>query len=127
VNRNATTPFTYAVNFTNTTSKALFTLSAPYGDVTLSFSGIRVDDLRNPQDPVNPYDNGNFSAIALSPSNSSLPHFTFANGSTILWKNYSHGEWDAISSAPSLLETQILGTQWMLPWVLGIVALVIFC
>lgn len=108
MHRNETTPFTYAVNFTNKTAKALFTLGGPYGAITLSFSGTRADDLRGLADLVNPYDNGHYSAIALTPSNSSLPHFTFANGSTIVWKNYSYGEWDAISSASSLPEMQTL-------------------
>ncbi|KAN0115501.1 hypothetical protein V8E51_005045 [Hyaloscypha variabilis] len=41
---NSSTPFTYALNFTNSTVSALFTLTAPYGIVSISYSGSRFKD-----------------------------------------------------------------------------------
>jgi hypothetical protein len=82
--RNSSTPFKYNLNFTNSTTSALFTLTAPYGVVTMYFSGARVDDLYNHGlDSFNPYDNGNYTASALNSSNPKAPGFMFANGSRI--------------------------------------------
>ena len=48
------------------------------------FAGARVDDLYNHgHDYFNPYDNGNYTAIALNSSNPKAPGFMFANGSRI--------------------------------------------
>jgi hypothetical protein len=110
-NRNASTTFTYAVNFTNSTSTALFTLNAPYGVVTMSFSGVRVDDLKDQYDTDNPLDNGIYTSIALNTSNPEVPTFTFANGSRIEFKN-SSGVWYAESLASR--EVEVVRLQWLL-------------
>jgi len=86
------------VNFTNTTSTALWTVSAPYGIVSLSFSSTRVDNTSDEHDDYNPYDNGNFVAIALNTSNPKLPTFMFANGSKIEWTNKTTGYWAIAAS-----------------------------
>src|SRR3954471_13256277 len=116
--RNATTPFTYSIGFSNYSAEANFSLTAPYGTVNISYSGKRVDDLNDPMDSVNPMDSDNYTAIALNSSNSALPQFMFANGSTILWESYSYGEWGAIaktSNAVSLLES-MFGRGCILLW-----------
>jgi hypothetical protein len=110
-NRNATTTFTYAVNFTNSTSTALFTLNAPYGVVTMSFSGVRVDDLKDQYDTDNPLDNGIYTSIALNTSNPEVPTFMFANGSRVEFKN-SSGVWYAESLASR--EVEVVRLQWLL-------------
>ncbi|GIJ81699.1 hypothetical protein Asppvi_000199 [Aspergillus pseudoviridinutans] len=96
---NFTTPFTYAVNFTNTTAEAQFSLTAPSGSVTFSFLGNRVDK----NEPyMEPYNNGNYTPVSLNTSNPSKPSFNFVNGSQFVWKNWSHGEWSAVASAAAL-------------------------
>lgn len=112
-NRNASTPFTYAVNFTNNTSTALFTLNAPYGILTMSFSGIRVDDLGDKYDTYNPRDNGNYTSISLNTSNPLVPNFMFTNGSKIEFRNDS-GFWNAAAATTTSGEVEISRPQWLL-------------
>ena len=120
VERNETTPFTYAVNFTNTTSTALWTLAAPYGTVSLSFSGTRADDLDNEPyyTPTNPRDNGQYAVISLNTSDPKVPRFTFANGSKIVFGKQTgdYGTWEikAVAAKP-------IRIQWLL--LLGMVGL----
>ncbi|KAJ5658439.1 uncharacterized protein N7484_002088 [Penicillium longicatenatum] len=100
---NTTTPFTYALNFTNTSAQALFSLTAPSGTVEFFFSGLRVDGGQSStsQTPeVDPYNNGNYTPISLNASGE-YPSFTFVNGSGIGWKNHSDG-WDATASSAVL-------------------------
>lgn len=102
--RNSSTPFKYNLNFTNSTTSALFTLTAPYGLVTMSFSGARVDDLYN---HFNPYDNGNYTAIALNSSNPNAPGFMFANGFRIVFNG------DVAFATQSSSGIQAEGMQWI--------------
>ncbi|KAF7121818.1 hypothetical protein CNMCM5793_009371 [Aspergillus hiratsukae] len=99
---NSTTPFTYAVNFTNTTAEALFSLTAPLGSVTFSFTGARVDKNTAGSPRAQPYDNGHYTPISMNTSNPSKPSFNFVNGSQFVWKNWSRGDWSAVASAPAL-------------------------
>ncbi|KAE9374016.1 hypothetical protein N431DRAFT_454827 [Stipitochalara longipes BDJ] len=89
--------YTTSLNFTNQTSMAFFTITAPYGIINMSFTGTRLDDLKNPHDQNNPYVNGNFSSIALNTSNPKIPGFMFANGTKIEFSNATSGNWDAKS------------------------------
>lgn len=74
---NATTPFGYAVNFTNATASMELALTAPMGSVVLSFEGARVDSGNEGE---------GLPAIALADAtqdeaDGGPPHFTFVNGS----------------------------------------------
>jgi hypothetical protein len=118
IHRNSSTPFTYALNFTNSTVSALFTLTAPYGIVSISYSGSRVDELQYKYDSWNPVDNGNYTAIALNTSNPKVPGFMFANGSRIEFK-------DNIAFASQTSNGfQVASKQWIAS--LGIVGLASF-
>ncbi|RHZ48371.1 uncharacterized protein CDV56_103214 [Aspergillus thermomutatus] len=119
---NSTTPFTYAVNFTNTTAEVLFSLTAPLGSVTFSFSGTRVDRNSAGSPIVEPYNNGNYTPIALNTSNPMEPTFNFINGSQFIWKNYSHGEWSAVATSAtglSIDKNLALWLKWL--WLLFMV------
>ncbi|KAF2462738.1 uncharacterized protein BDR25DRAFT_363580 [Lindgomyces ingoldianus] len=89
--------FTDNLNFTNTSSAALFTLSAPSGNISLAFSGSRIDHNDQNSEPQN---NGNYTAISLAdPRDNATPLFTFANGTHIKWKGGSGTIWSAVSDA----------------------------
>jgi hypothetical protein len=111
---NSTTPFTYAVNFTNTTAEALFSLAGPLGTVTFSFSGSRVDDNRPGWKPS---DNGNYTPIALNTADPAKPRFQFTNGSQFVWKNYFNGR-SAIASAAALSIDESIALWWKWLWLL---------
>ena len=73
----------------------------------MSFSGARVDDLYNQHDLFNPYDNGNYTAIALNSSNPNAPGFMFANGSRIEFNG------DVAFATQSSSGIQAEGMQWI--------------
>ncbi|KAE9378649.1 hypothetical protein N431DRAFT_363280 [Stipitochalara longipes BDJ] len=119
---NSSTPFTYALNFTNSTTSALFTLTAPYGVVSMSFFGSRVDDLNNQHNPVNPFDNGNYTTIALNSSNPKVPGFMFVNGSRIEFNGDV-----AFASQSSSGGQMVVGMQWfVMLMIVGLASLVVF-
>lgn len=108
--RDKSNPFTYALNFTNTSSTAKFTLSRKEGDLTILFSGSRLD---RDDEENEPSDVGGSAAIALaSPADNALPHFTFTNGTGIAWDGKNGEEWQGYSPAPSRAESLSWFTLW---------------
>ncbi|KAM0269844.1 hypothetical protein ACHAQH_009629 [Verticillium albo-atrum] len=91
-------PFTYTVNFTNTTATALLTVNDPLSSVTLSFHGKREDGNDELMAPSNLW--GQYSAIGLADLNENpLPKFTFTNDTEFKWKESENGAWDAVSES----------------------------
>ncbi|CZR67571.1 uncharacterized protein PAC_17470 [Phialocephala subalpina] len=104
---NSSTPFAYTPNFTNGTTSAFFTPTAPYGVVTTSFSGSRVDDLHN----YHP----------LNSSNPKVLSFMFANGSKIKFKG------DVAFESQASSGFQMAGMQWIVSLMLtGLASFVLF-
>ncbi|GLB33159.1 hypothetical protein LshimejAT787_0100440 [Lyophyllum shimeji] len=79
---NSSIPFTYDMTFSNTTASATFFLNAPYGALTLQFSGDRADS-RPHKWP--------FPAIGLNTSNPTKPTFTYSNGTAF---SFVHDPYD---------------------------------
>ncbi|KAF8060246.1 hypothetical protein FPV67DRAFT_1453361 [Lyophyllum atratum] len=91
--RNSSIPFTYDMTFSNTTASATFFLNAPYGALTLQFSGDRAD-IRPHKSP--------FPAIGLDTSDPSKPSFTYSNGTAFSFVNDPYdGRWYATAPRPS--------------------------
>lgn len=114
--RNESTPFTYNIKFTNTSTIGIFTLSAPEGNVTLSFAGSRLDAADEEYEPL---DGGNYTAIELAPPlpNNSIPRFTFVNGSAFSWYQYGDGTWGVRAVSGSSRSVLLMcGIMW---WVLS--------
>jgi hypothetical protein len=79
---NGSTPFTYVLNFTNSSALGLFTISAPFGTVALSFAAERADGADLDLDPVVADNESHYTAVAIAdPADHPAPHFEFANGS----------------------------------------------
>lgn len=87
----------------------------------MSFSGVRLDDVTDQFDTYNPYDNKNFTVIALNTSNPKVSTFMFANGSKMEFKNHS-GTWDAEATVATSLaprKLKVVGLQWLLPFLVA--------
>lgn len=93
--------FTYNLNFTNSSSAAIFSLSTSSANITLSFSGSRTTLKGSPKENLQPSNNETYTEMALAdPRHNSMPHFTFANGTEIQWKKPdAWGGWSARSNA----------------------------
>ncbi|KAF8055169.1 hypothetical protein FPV67DRAFT_1745338 [Lyophyllum atratum] len=93
---NSSIPFTYDMRFSNTTASATFFLNAPYGALTLQFSGDR-EDSRPRYSPFGP-----FPAIGLDTSDPRKPTFTYSNGTAFSFVNDPYdGRWYATAPRPS--------------------------
>ncbi|KAH7303480.1 hypothetical protein B0I35DRAFT_485170 [Stachybotrys elegans] len=100
------TVFSYALNFTNSTARALFAVNDPArGNLTLSFSGARVDGDDEALAPVN--GRGGFSSVSLAnPAEYPMPQFLFTNGSTFDWQQGDGGRWLARAGPVLARETE---------------------
>lgn len=125
--RNNTTPFSYALNFTNITTLATFTITAPsFGTFVLSFEGMRVDADDGEHDPAladNPAleKDGEASiryaamSLASPVDHPDGPHFTFANGTEFYFAgtrasaNLTGNETSSTSLAPGWKQTAWMG------------------
>jgi hypothetical protein len=76
------------------------------------FDGKRVDGLNETSSPQDI--NGNYSAIALaSPENHTLPHFTYANGKEIYFRQDSEAKWHSSFSAGMPRYRQAAKAAWI--------------
>jgi hypothetical protein len=121
--RNDDTPFTYALNFTNTTVESRFSLDSNEGTLSFSLSGARVDPLCEANDT-----SGCPPGISLNASDPTRPQFTFANGSEIIWSQGGSGRWYAVSEAGNLFhDAHIFGhTPWKFLWMVVVVGALIW-
>jgi hypothetical protein len=88
--RNASTPLSYTISFSNSTASLSLVTTIPNSVLTLSFTGTRNDTFTSLQKfPIQ---------LNTSSFNPEIPHFNYLNGSEILFAKDSLGGWTAAAS-----------------------------
>lgn len=89
-NRNATVPFTYSLEFSNTSASATVEVASPEGRIALRFAGIRVTGAG-----LQPYHDHSYAISLAPPEDNPMPRFTFTTGSDFDFAKEGDGTWYA--------------------------------
>ena len=106
----------YNFTFTNLSVKAELEVHGYTGELAISFSGNRTDDTDDQFETVQavPYNNGEYTPIALNTTDPYKPNFMFTNGSGFEFKETDNHTWYAVTSSamPSFQANSVVLSMW---------------